>query len=169
VGSPHSLGSFQMKIFQIPMYTLPLRAIRKLNAKFQHDMMILKNQYGSPNRTLPYENFTNLSSYSSFRTHLLPLHQISAFYENFEILVHNTPPTQTTPTGQPVDQWRFCPSSNSVPNFVQYASRKNFKSIGQLVPELPKDRQTDGRTWQLHKPWFGLKTNVDVTNYGEFA
>ena len=140
----HPVGYLRLKKFSISLQILSLAAISILRTKFQLDWMILKNQYGSPRRVSPDQNFTNFTSHSSIRTPYQAMCQISAFYYNFEILVHNTPPTYLTPTGQPVD--RFHPSSNSVPNFVQYAYGKNFKSIGQPVRELSKDRQTDRRT-----------------------
>ena len=146
IGMGHPIGSLQIKILQMSFHILPLRPTRNLCIKFQLDMTILKNRYGSPSRVPQDENFSNLKSFLSIRRHQQPLYQISAFYDNFEILVHNTPPTQMTPTAQPLD--RFRPSSNSFPNFVQYAYGKNFKSIGSSVLALScrTDRQTDGRT-----------------------
>ena len=140
----HPIGSLQIKILPISSHIPSLKPISNLSTKFQFDMMVLKNRYGSPHRVTLDENFSNLKLFFSIRSHQQPLYQISAFYDNFEILVHNTPPTPMTPTGQPLD--RFGPSSNSFPNFVQYAYGKNFKSIGQLVREISKDRRTDRRT-----------------------
>lgn len=55
--------------------------------------------------------------------------------------VHKTPLIPMTPTGQPLDG--DCSSSKSFPNFGQYAYRKNFKSVGQIVRELSQDRRKD--------------------------
>ena len=152
-------GSVQMKMCLISIHTLPLVAISHPQTKFQLDWMSFKNRYGSPPRIPPDENFWNFTFNSFIRNHYQPLYQISAFYDNFEILVRNTPPTLMTPTG-PKLFWSN-PSSNSVVALPRYMSVPNLVQIGQLVRELSKDRRTDrrtdGRTWRLHKPWFGLK------------
>ena len=123
------------------MYILPWRAIRKPNAKFQNDITILKNQYGSPNKTPPDENFTNLRKYSSFRTHLLPLHQISAFYDNFEILVHNTHPPR----------WHLRVNQGTAfahlrTRFLTLSNMHLVKISSQSANSFQSYRKTDGRT-----------------------
>ncbi|OXA54408.1 O-antigen biosynthesis glycosyltransferase WbnK [Folsomia candida] len=100
----HPIGSLQIKILPISSHILSLKPISNLSTKFQLDMMVLKNRYGSPDRVTQDENFSNW----------------------------NTPPTPMTPTGQPLDRSR--PSSNSFPNFVQYVYDNSYYTLPATLP-----------------------------------
>ena len=124
----HAIGILCIKIFTISFHIFALGPNSILSTKFQLDWTILKNRYGSPHRVTPVKNFSTLTSHSFIRSYKELFYQISAFYDNFEILVHNTPPTYMTPTGHPLD--RFRPSSNLTPHLPHTTCVPNFKSIG---------------------------------------